>query len=288
MAKSDLSGAGLSFLEAFSYYIRIDFSCKQLNPEAPHEFLEELQNHIPALCKDCTATPDGPTLILWPTLFTTCKADAIISKDAHQDRGSFLVGINVTNLESINSVLRLWESNVKTSTFFVDYIPTPLVAVQLVRREELGRLIIDEWGFPVPQASSPLFFGHENSDSGDEAEALSFFQHAASSASPKGETCTPVTAVTRSHSPGGKKLTPAASILNRLKWDAVFSSKDFIVIYEDRHDGFLEVPVDLWTTESTEEHFIPMHRIRAIKRRSTGQIVWHREERIDLISSEGK
>ncbi|OCL06370.1 hypothetical protein AOQ84DRAFT_276402, partial [Glonium stellatum] len=83
------------------------------------------------------------------------------------------------------------------------------------------------------------------------------------------------------------KLTPASAILNRLKWDSAFDVSDYNVVYEDRHDGLMEIGVDLWTMESTEEHFIPMHRIRSIKRKSTGQTVWHREERIDLISGGG-
>lgn len=282
MATHDLSQSGLSFLDHFSHFVRVDFSCKQIDDDRPHEFAEELRSQLPALCTGITSVSDRALiLVLWPTLFTTCKADATISRDAYQDRGAFLLGIQgAQDLDSVKSSLQTWENDVRTSAFFTDYIPSPLLSTYFVQKSDLGHLIVDIWIWPQPATSQPTYYGIR-AESVDSEEALTSFLPGAPS---PGEAPSAASAAARSTSPGVKKLTPSSAILNRLKWDSAFVSRDFVVVYEDRHDGMMEQSVDDWTAESTEEHFIPGHKIRAIKRRDTGKVVWHREERIDLIS----
>ncbi|CAG8513166.1 6467_t:CDS:2, partial [Acaulospora colombiana] len=77
-----------------------------------------------------------------------------------------------------------------------------------------------------------------------------------------------------------QRLKPAHEIYKRLKWDEeVIPGGDFIIGYEDRFLGIMEA-----TGRDFEEDEIPFHRIRYFKIASTGQIVWDREKRVDLIT----
>jgi len=73
-----------------------------------------------------------------------------------------------------------------------------------------------------------------------------------------------------------KKLRTSEDIFNRIKWDPRYDSSDFLVCYEDRFAGLLEVPFDDFDTEN-----IPFHRIWVIKQ--NGEVVWDRKNRIDKI-----
>jgi uncharacterized protein (UPF0248 family) len=285
MAGTNNSQMPLSFLNNFTHYVRIDFSCRHIDDENPHEFTQALQQQAQTLCKAIVSGGDQHTKVYsWPTLFTTCQADAVISRNAHQDRGAFLLGLQAHGSnEDIVQALQSWEDDVKTSAIFIDYIPVPSLTTHLVRKQDLGRLVVDRWVYPELQEHQITVFSstgtsHEDHGITNVTTSQSMTSRAGSSVA--------VAAARRSPSPG-KKLTPASAILNRLKWDEAFDSNDFIVVYEDRHVGLMESPIDAWTTESTEETFIPMHRVRAVKKRSTSMVVWHREERIDMINSGG-
>lgn len=68
-------------------------------------------------------------------------------------------------------------------------------------------------------------------------------------------------------------------------------SSDYIIGYEDRFLGVRETGLDKWTTEQTDEEFIPQHRILYFRRKSDGgAVVWDREARTDgiYVSGAGK
>lgn len=47
------------------------------------------------------------------------------------------------------------------------------------------------------------------------------------------------------------------------------------------------MPMTMWVRESTDEDFIPQHRIKYFKRNSDGEVVWDREGRIDKFFGSG-
>ncbi|KAF9885535.1 leukocyte receptor cluster (LRC) member 9 [Aspergillus nanangensis] len=89
--------------------------------------------------------------------------------------------------------------------------------------------------------------------------------------------------------PTYNRLRPVTDVINRLIWDPAFDSSNYIIIYEDRFEGRMEVNLDIWrqTRESTDEEFIPQHRILYIKRRSDNDIIWDRRRRIDKVFLSG-
>ncbi|KAI4204201.1 MAG: hypothetical protein LQ350_001392 [Teloschistes chrysophthalmus] len=79
-------------------------------------------------------------------------------------------------------------------------------------------------------------------------------------------------------------LRPAQDVLNRILHDESYKKSDYIIVYNDRHLGDLEKPLEEWLVEGVEEEeFIPQHRTLSFKRVSDGVKVWDRVEKIDLI-----
>ena len=78
-------------------------------------------------------------------------------------------------------------------------------------------------------------------------------------------------------------------MLDRIKHDSSLSTSEYVIGYLERFDGIMEMPASNWIRESTDEDFIPQHRIRWIKRRQLAgevaveDVVWSRDERIDKI-----
>ena len=88
-----------------------------------------------------------------------------------------------------------------------------------------------------------------------------------------------------------KGLRTARAVLSRLKHDPSFKIDEFKVGYEDRHtDVIQEKSVASWVRETTDDLFIPEHRIVWFKRcPANGEevIVWDRASKIDRIFGEG-
>lgn len=83
-----------------------------------------------------------------------------------------------------------------------------------------------------------------------------------------------------------RKLRTAKDVLNRLRWDEDYDISDFVIVYKDRFEGNKEISADQWKDETTDEEFIPQHRIVRIKKQDN-EIVWDRERRVDLVFFSG-
>lgn len=85
-------------------------------------------------------------------------------------------------------------------------------------------------------------------------------------------------------------LLTKRDVLDRLRWDPSFDASEYVVGFLDRFGGNLEIRVSEWLNESTEEDWIPQHRIRYFKRTKQGtddEVVWHRLHRIDKVFGTG-
>lgn len=84
----------------------------------------------------------------------------------------------------------------------------------------------------------------------------------------------------------GAKLRQASDILNRLRYDREYNIDECIVGYKDRHTSKIkEKPAADWASETTDEEFIPEHRIEYFKR--DGEIIWDKSSRIDKVFNSG-
>ncbi|KAF9249771.1 hypothetical protein DTO027I6_9934 [Penicillium roqueforti] len=85
---------------------------------------------------------------------------------------------------------------------------------------------------------------------------------------------------------GENRLRPAGDIINRITWDSAFERSNYVIGFVDRFEGQLEVTMGSWKKETTDEEFIPQHRVLYI-RHVNGDIVWDRRRRIDKIFLSG-
>lgn len=92
----------------------------------------------------------------------------------------------------------------------------------------------------------------------------------------------------------GGRFTPFNEVLHRIKWDPDLDIREYIVGFLERFEGMKEMPASNWIRDFSEEEWIPMHRVRYVKRvrvyyngEDKGPamgIVWDRDARIDKIS----
>ncbi|KAI2080730.1 hypothetical protein LOZ36_006416 [Ophidiomyces ophidiicola] len=250
----------------------------------------EISNDIPQttpadLFIDLNKNLPGIHARIWPARFTPTEMT-----DGTEYEGCYLIGLSKKEAKgivgrkeerehgvaSLQRVLYQFKSKAQEETKYFD----PTVAwldVTHTRKEELGSLKVDgrEWG--------TYALTEELSESEDEDEEnVDFDSDASAKRSARKRSAPKVTS-----NMIGAKLRPAADILSRLRWDRNMDSSDYVVGYEDRFLGRLEILLDNWKTEQTDEEFIPQHRIMYFRRKSDGVVVWERESKKDLIFGSG-
>ena len=73
------------------------------------------------------------------------------------------------------------------------------------------------------------------------------------------------------------KFKGADLIYKRILWDESFNREDFVVGFEDRFLGILEIPFEEFNLKTD----IPHHRIRFFKRK--GELVWDRATKVNIL-----
>ena len=79
-------------------------------------------------------------------------------------------------------------------------------------------------------------------------------------------------------------------VLHRLQWDSDLDVSQYLIGYLERFEGIKEIPAWSWISESTDEEWIPQHRIKYFKKIHGGaehEVVWDREKRVDKIFNTG-
>lgn len=83
------------------------------------------------------------------------------------------------------------------------------------------------------------------------------------------------------------KLRPASDVLNRLRYGGEYDIDEFVVGYKDRHSSrLMEKPAVQWARDTTDDEFIPEHRIEYFKRynqQGEEEIFWDKSARLDKI-----
>lgn len=106
------------------------------------------------------------------------------------------------------------------------------------------------------------------------------FKHITNVARELIEKTKPLVEAARAQGNGPKsKLLPAEKVFHRIKWDPEQDSRDYIIGYEDRFVGLMEI--DFHEFEVKNE--IPFHRIKYFRRGD--EVIWDRTKRLDKLSS---
>jgi uncharacterized protein (UPF0248 family) len=84
----------------------------------------------------------------------------------------------------------------------------------------------------------------------------------------------------------GVRLRPASDVLNRLRYDRNYDIDGCVVGYKDRHTSrIMEKPVSEWSSETTDEEFIPEHRIEYFKLNQG--LIWKKTTKLDKMFNSG-
>lgn len=160
------------------------------------------------------------------------------------------------------------EKNYDVSTTWID--------ISIVKSSEVRDLRTDEteWGDYIPDIESDSDYEDEDAETAPTTHKLSLrsVPQAGSPISAEG---------------ARSKLRPASDVLSRLRWDPQLSPSDYIVGYEDRFLGAQEMSLEKWKSESTDDEFVPLHRVLYFKKRIDGDVVWDRRSRIDKVFGSG-
>ena len=87
-----------------------------------------------------------------------------------------------------------------------------------------------------------------------------------------------------------KPMKDIEKTMDRIIWDERLDETEWLVGYEDRHSArMLEKPLLEWKAEGgklkdvTEEEFIPLHRVRYLRRTHGEERYWDRGTKTDRI-----
>lgn len=131
--------AGTAFLSAFPKFVRTDITCKHVDDDSPHELVQLLQDSLTALSKTLESSHESIEVTNWPSLFVVSSADGLTSKETHQDRGCFLLGLNNSNSSTeLDPIVKEWQKELRTQPLFKDYYPPPILEVRFVKQADLG------------------------------------------------------------------------------------------------------------------------------------------------------
>jgi hypothetical protein len=268
------------FLTAYPSYIRIEISGPQNTfAEDEHPLLTWIRSFIAKFCKELANDYPNLHVAFWQSLFVVCESDALESVSTQQDRGTFLVGLDESNpnrmawREEFMEWVDSFEDEACEHPTFTDLeeASQPVsLAVRFVEQNQLGPLVVDHWICPTESRASMLTFN---------TQELS-----------KGNDVVPNTAV----APEGDVkhcsfLRPGDKFISGVRTDARFSDIPFAVVYKDGVVGPQEMDLEFWgAKDSTEDNFIPRHRLMAVKRKDTLEVVWHRELRLDKFWGSGR
>lgn len=221
--------------------------------------------------------------------------------DGRDYRGCYLIGLDKADasktmdkdevklaLGALQTALERFEAQMRGDEKYFDARSCWLSA-GLVNKGELGGLELDtrEWGEYNPGEEEQEEEEEEEEGEGDEGKGIkrdSDYDEARPStkknSKKKGRQ---QIAVVDLRVDKTKKFRTAADVMNRIRWDPLLDSSDYLVGYEDRFSGAMEKDLEAWKSEQTDEEFIPQHRILYFRRKSDGRKVWDRRTRFDEV-----
>jgi uncharacterized protein (UPF0248 family) len=194
---------------------------------------------------------------------------------------------NSRSWEALEEVLRQFEARHRGIARYFD-ANTSWLSARLVRRDELGVMVVDERQFgdmtgAESEDDETDTEDEEHDDDNDDNDdnnnnTEEGMDRLKSLKDEKSRTPRPSEAA---------RLRSASDVMNRIRWDPAMDAGDYLVGYEDRFSGLRERPLEQWKREQTDEEFIPQHRIQYFKRRSDATLVWERGARRDDIFGSG-
>ncbi|KIJ56739.1 hypothetical protein M422DRAFT_238346 [Sphaerobolus stellatus SS14] len=285
-ATGDLYGNGFqSAMELFDKVIKIELSYWCPSTVKARAWVSFVQSRLQNLLVSLQAIPSSVAR-LWPARL----ADATNPGDSTNGLQSFyLIGFKAPSHSTLDNKLQttLWsfEDQLRRDERFYDATEM-FVSVTLVEHSQLPAKIVapPEW---LDGGIDPL------EDGSSDSEPERFDEHDDLDSSPS--TLTKLRKKSKNKklkepptsSIPSPKLRISADIYNRILWDREFNTDDYLIGYEDRFTGLMEMPLTSWKRDTQHEEFVPFHRVMHFRRKTDGVLVWDRRKKIDLIFGSG-
>jgi uncharacterized protein (UPF0248 family) len=234
---------------------------------------------------------EGAATQIWPQRYTSRSATED-RKPTEAYEGFYLIGVAWDEgldgsqlrpgvkpaYNNLHTVVQQSEQRVTSDDRYFDP-STSWFGASIVRGTQLGPVMLDErqWGGFIEEDDSD-----EEDDESDVA-VPGTEQQTADTTPGAHHQHHHLPAAHGNIGPGSPKLRTAIDVLNRLRWDPDLDPDDHSIGYLDRFEGIQEKRVSAWKTEQTDEEFIPQHRIAYFRKKSTGDVVWDKARRIDLV-----
>ena len=296
------------FKASYANFVKIELHYWGPSASRRVKFLSWVESRCALLLVDIGRKLPKVHARIWPARFRPTLNDAATATTkesrevAPQDyQGCYLVGLGKPTEHLILSKVKMAESALFTAMqdFAAQirsdekyYDPqTTWVDVSLTNREQVMELELDEGA-----GAAKMFAEGDDDESEDELDDLEDANEANLIGSDSEPPLHKADAVLRSPTRRGgsaspcqpcAKLRPAADVLNRLRWDSALDSADYLIGWEDRFVGVRETPLLAWKLETTDEEFVPLHRVLYFRRKSDGGKVWDREARVDTLFHSG-
>ncbi|TAQ84229.1 hypothetical protein B7494_g7446 [Chlorociboria aeruginascens] len=261
----------------YPYFIKINVVYIGHSAIKGGKWLSMIYNKLPSLQKavEDLINPD-PYIRLWPHRLVSNNTDP--KADIYE--GCFILGLDSeslsANIQPIINVCKEWRDDILSNALtvesenFFDIEVTPT-------NPEIDLLVpcTRVWTRPVlkPDEGTNWPTAHEL---------------------PGTQPPTPQESASE-HSPSdGKRsrLRPAIDVLQRLRHDRRYSIDEYVVGYKDRHNSqIMEKLAADWTSDTTEQDFIPEHRIEYFKQYTEddkSELVWEKKSRLDRVFSNGR
>ena len=195
---------------------------------------------------------------LWPARF----ADEG-TVDNQSLNGFYLIGLssltavpkeqhigNVNIKSAVTNALSTFERDIQSNAQFYDpadmfIFVTTITAPQLPRNIVLDTHQWSDAGFDDEEDEDNLVDAAETTD---DQNAQEYSPSASKKKQAKSKQATP--------NLPARKLRTSSDVYNRLVWDPAVSKEDYVIGYEDRFKGLMEMPLSSWKREVEDESFV--------------------------------
>ncbi|KAF3905627.1 hypothetical protein ABW21_db0202277 [Orbilia brochopaga] len=306
-AEDNVTGGVAAFLADYARYVKVDLQFWGTNRQAGRALVGWVESRVVGLLVELGRQPVAARV--WPARFHEISSTDADTAGESELRGFYLIGIAPTEQSaslskdekraatvSFTNALQTFDNAVRAKGKFP--AGDAWVSATCVKSTELSdsnsTVVVDTtmvWDGGEADGGDSIPDDSEDDDDEDDDAGLLNDEGSDSSSDffTSGSTKKPKKSKNTKHKTVGAtpKLRPAHEVFHRIKWDPQYDSSSYLVGYEDRFRGVLEIGVDKWRTEMSDEEFVPMHRVVYFKERG-GEVVWDREKRVDRVFGSGK
>ncbi|KZT35560.1 hypothetical protein SISSUDRAFT_1064361 [Sistotremastrum suecicum HHB10207 ss-3] len=253
------------FLVGYKSYAKVDIAYWGRNCTAGRALVGFLESRLSRLLIQLRATLGNIELRLWPERLVEQRPTVVATNDLS---GFYLIGIKGFDSHLPLTVLNTFQETIRGSEQYYDSTQA-YIAVYQVASKSLGDVALtvrdpfqwEDGGFDLEEDSDDEEIEPDSDPTWDQNEFSFVSSKRQLKKKKKKRGSDPVnsssTEVGATPSASTSKLRTSADVYNRLMWDPYSGDKgDFVIGYEDRFEGVMEIGILNWKREVEDEAFV--------------------------------